>query len=300
MSENKEQQNLPATSEQVNRIVAQGNFLGIKSKDIQSYLGRYADQMAAVLPKHITAERMVAMAANEIARNPAIAKCSTRSLVGAILQASILGFQPVNALGYCYFVPYGGDVQFQVGYKGYLDLARRSGAIKNVYAEVVHEGDEFLYTLGLSRTLEHKPSGKIDTPITHAYAVVEFTNGGMNFVVLTREEIERLRRRSPSQKNGVSGAWATDYEAMAKAKALKQLSKYMPLTVDAVNDGAVIKAEAIGDDGTIDTEDISWQEVDENGEVVPDEGQQAAQQNVEAAAELAKKVAKGQSKMEMQ
>lgn len=256
----------------------QGNLFGMKSADIQEVLGAYKNQMASVLPKHLTAERMIAMAATTIAKNPQIAKCTTSSLIGYVLQASILGFQPVDALGYCYPVPYinkgVNEVQFQIGYKGFIDLARRSGEIKDVYAEVVREGDKFEYTLGLHRDLIHEPSGDISAPITYAYAVVEYKDGGNAFVVLNKAEIERLRKRSPMQSGECKGAWKTDYEAMAKAKALKQLAKYLPLSIDTANaiatDGAVIRQENI-EDGRVKTEDIEYAEINEKtGEIIED------------------------------
>lgn len=128
-----------------------------------------------------------------------------------------------------------------------IELARRSGKIKTVYAEVVREGDVFEVELGLYPTLKHKSSFDSSKPMTHVYAVCHFNDGGHNFVVLSRSEVERLRMRSPMQKGTPSGAWATDYDAMAKAKALKQLSKYLPLNIDQVeaiaSDEAVIKVD---------------------------------------------------------
>lgn len=274
------------------------SFAGMKQKDVQQVLAKYSDQMMAVLPKHLTSERMIAMAATEITRNPAIAGCSTASLVGAVLQASILGFEPVAALGYCYFVPYGKDVQFQIGYKGMLALARNCKGVKTVYAEVVRESDKFVYTLGLHRDLIHEPSGDLNSPITHVYAVAEFENGGNQFIVLSKAEVERLRKRSPMQANGPKGAWATDYDAMAKAKALKQLAKYLPLSInDRANiatDGATLKPDNF-EDGRVKTEDIEYSEVDPStGEVLEQpsiEANKAVNKAKEAAANAAAKAA---------
>lgn len=280
---------------QENKTTAVATFAGMKAKDVQAVLGNYSDQMAAVLPKHLSAERMIAMAATEITRNPAIARCSKASLVGAVLQASILGFQPVAALGYCYFVPYGNDVQFQIGYKGMLALARNCDGVKTVYAEVVRQGDKFEYTLGLHRDLIHEPKGDLNAEVTHAYAVAEFDNGGNVFVVLSRAEIERLRKRSPMQSGEPKGAWKTDYDAMAKAKALKQLAKYLPLSIDKVSniatDGMVIKPENI-ENGHVKTEDITYEEVNETTGEPLEQPSQEAQAAVNKAAELAKAAAK--------
>jgi recombination protein RecT len=256
------------------KVAQKGNLTGLNQGEIGQYLSGMKDRIAQVLPKHLTAERVLQMAATTVHRNPAVAKCTPASLLGSVMQASILGFPPVDALGYCYFVPYGKEVQFQIGYKGYVELARRSGKIKMVYAEVVREGDEFTAAFGLNPILEHKPKFDNGKPFTHVYAVCHFNDGGYNFVILSKKDVERLRMRSPMQKGTPAGAWATDYEAMAKAKALKQLSKYLPLNIDQAEsiatDEAILKPENF-QNGQVKIEDISYEGeyVDaETGEIV--------------------------------
>jgi len=257
------------------RVSQSGSLIGLNQSEIAQYLSGMSERITQVLPKHLTADRVLQMAATTIHRNPEIAKCTPASLLGSIMQASILGFPPVDALGYCYFVPYGKNVQFQIGYKGYIELARRSGRIKMVYAEVVREGDIFTATFGLNPHLYHEPKFDSAKPLTHVYAVCHFIDGGYNFVVLSKKDVERLRMRSPMQKGVPAGAWATDYEAMSKAKALKQLSKYLPLNIDQAEaiatDEAVLKPENF-QNGQAKIEDIVYEDtvcVDaETGEVV--------------------------------
>lgn len=242
----------------MSKATTKGTLAGLKHTDIQTVISGMKAQIAQALPKHITADRIIQMAVTLISRNEKIAKCSAQSLIGALMQASILGFEPVSALGQCYFVPrnnkkkisgkevYVEEVEFQIGYKGYIKLAQNSSEIKMIYAEVVKEGDQFEFELGLEPKLKHipNPDSNGSELMTHVYAVVHYKSGGYNFVVLTRNAVELLRRRSPSQKNGIAGPWATDYEAMAKAKAIKQLAKYMPLSIEIqkafITDEAVI------------------------------------------------------------
>lgn len=99
----------------VAKVKQTGSLAGLTQSDVATYLGGMKDRVSAVLPKHLTADRVIQMAATTIQRNPQIAKCTPASLLGAVMQASILGFPPVDALGYCYFVPYGSSVQFQIG-----------------------------------------------------------------------------------------------------------------------------------------------------------------------------------------
>ena len=250
---NKEEIAERVRKETLQKVQTTGNLSGLKVSQIDTLLTQYLPSIKAALPKHLTPERMIQMSTQLISRNPKIAECSVQSVIGAVMQASILGFEPVEALGYCYFVPYGKSLQFQIGYKGYISLARKSGEIKQLYAEVVRSDDEFSYEIGLNPSIKHIP-GSGDGEVTHVYAVAHFKDGGYQFVVLTRKQVEKLRLRNTSQKATPSGAWATDYEAMAKGKALKQLSKYLPLSIEAshaiVSDEAVINEAAWSKDNT--------------------------------------------------
>lgn len=233
-----------------------GTLAGLKSQDVMTVLESMKASISMALPKHLTADRMLSMATTVISSNPKLAECTAQSLIGAVMQASILGFKPTPILGECYFVPFNNkktlpngrevwqkEVQMQIGYKGYISLARRSGEIKTLYAYPVYENDEFTYELGLEPKLEHKPADGDRGKFTHVYAVAHYKDDGYNFMVLTKGEVEKLRLRNKSQKAKPSGAWATDYETMACAKAIKQLAKYMPLS-DEMNK-AVISDEAI-------------------------------------------------------
>lgn len=284
--------NTPAKKPSVHQRVAKNNSLeGLSQGEIGNYLKGMESRIASALPKHLTADRVIQMAATTIHRNPQIAKCTPASLLGSVMQASILGFPPVDALGYCYFVPYGKEVQFQIGYKGYIELARRSGRVKMVYAEVVREGDEFEAQFGLNPDLKHKPTFDSSKPLTHVYAVCQFNDGGYNFIVLSKSDVERLRMRNPMQKGTPKGAWATDYDAMAKAKALKQLSKYLPLNIDTqtelATDESVLKPESF-ESGKVKPENVHYDEAEivdeETGEVLNPEAQNSTDGNGQSQA----------------
>lgn len=245
-----ENTNLPAAR----KSTVPQTMKGLNSGAVMKLLEAMRPQITSALPKHLSPDRMLQMATTIIVRNPKIAECTTVSVIGAVMQASILGFRPVESLGQCYFVPYGGVCQFQIGYKGYIDLARRSGELKMVYAEVVRKGDEFSYEFGLEPKLIHKPNPDSAGEITHVYGVAHYKDGGYNFIVLTRADVENLRRRNASQKERPSGAWLTDYAGMAKAKAIKQLAKYMPLSdefADAVlsDEAAITSTKAFSNEG---------------------------------------------------
>lgn len=270
-----------AAKPSLSQLIANGGntLKEFKSKDVESLINGYASSIKNILPKVMTPERFIGQVCHIVTSNPDIKACTPSSLIGAVLQSATLGFAPVPTLGYCYFVPYNNrkkdgtyakEVQFQLGYKGTIDLARRSGEIEDVYAEVVYQGDEFSYDLGLKRTLSHRrtdASVEEDNAITHVYGVCHYKDGGFNFVVLTRAQVEKLRMRNPMQKRGLTGAWLTDYAAMAKAKAIKQLAKYMPLTTEIASvfsgDEMVLDKSNFDSDGVLKAEELNYTEYTE-------------------------------------
>ena len=231
-----------------------GTLAGLNSESVMDVLTGMKEQISMALPKHLTADRMLSIATTVISQNPKLAECTATSLIGAVMQASILGFKPTPTLGEVYFVPYGGKVQVQIGYKGYISLARRSGEIKTLYAYPVYENDTFNYELGLNPQLEHKPAEGERGVMTHVYAVARYKDDGYNFMVLSKKDVEKLRKRNPMQKTNPTGAWATDYEAMSCAKAIKQLSKYMPLS-DEMQDAVTTDEKIIDVNSFSNTQD---------------------------------------------
>src|SRR5690606_19283017 len=115
-------------------------------------------QIQAALPKHMTPERMARIVTTEIRKNQGLVKCDRNSFLGAVIQCAQLGLEPGNSLGHAYILPYGKQAQLIVGYRGMIDLARRSGQIVSISARTVHEGDEFAYRYGLEESLTHRPS----------------------------------------------------------------------------------------------------------------------------------------------
>lgn len=169
---------------------------------------KFKAQMQLALPKTLTAERLTRIFLTEFRKTPALLNCDQKSLFGAILQCTALGLESGGALGHCYLLPYGRTCQLIIGYRGMIDLARRSGQIISLYAYVVHEKDEFSYKLGLYPDIEHVPSSEADPgPVTHVYAVAKLKDGGVQFEVMSRAEIEAVRARS---KAGRSGPRVTD------------------------------------------------------------------------------------------
>lgn len=204
---------------------------------------RVVSQMALALPKHMTAERLARIALTEVRKNPQLAKADQASFLGAIMQCAALGLEPGGALGHAYLIPYGREVQFVIGYRGMIDLARRSGQILSIEAHVVHEADSFSCRLGLDPDLQHEPAWDAEDPgeLRFVYAVAKLKDGGTQFEVMSRAQVEAIRKRSKASKNG---PWVTDFESMSKKTVIRQLFKYLPVSIEL--------AQAVGYDEQAD------------------------------------------------
>lgn len=165
-----------------------------------------------------------------VSKTPALQRCSIDSIFQASIHAVELGFYPGSVDGKAYLVPYGNVATLIVGYKGLIDLAYRSGQIKSIQAKVVYDGDTFSYRFGLEQNLEHVPCGNVDpATIKHGYAIVHLLSGGVLFDVMTKDEIDSVRRRS---KASGSGPWVTDYAEMAKKTVLRRVLKLAPFSIE--------------------------------------------------------------------
>lgn len=206
----------------------------------QTIAGLMADpkikaQMALALPKHMTSDRLARIALTEIRKVPTLAKCDQTSFLGAIMQCAQLGLEPGGALGHAYLLPFENrkkgitEVQFIVGYRGMIDLARRSGQIVSLTARTVHENDEFSYQYGLSEDLKHVPATGERGALQYVYAVAKLKDGGVQFEVMSRSDIDKVRAQS---KAGNYGPWQTHYDEMAKKTVIRRLFKYLPVSIE--------------------------------------------------------------------
>ena len=199
-------------------------------------------EIGRALPKHLNPDRMARIALTLIRQTPKLAQCTPESFLGALMTASQLGLEP-GPLGESYLVPYGNQVTFIPGYRGLVKLAWQSGQLKNFDAHVVYANDDFDYEYGLTPFLRHKPTRGTRGEVTDVYAVATLQNGGSAFVVMSLEDVAAIRKRS---KASSSGPWVTDWEAMAKKTAVKQLIRWLPLSTEmqSVNQAAQL-------DGTV-------------------------------------------------
>ena len=214
-----------------------------KEDPVASLIDKMKPQMALALPKHINAERMARIVLTEIRRVPKLADCGRDSLLGAVMTCSQLGLEPGNGLGHAYLLPFdkrqkvngswqtvGTDCQLIIGYRGMIDLARRSGQIVSLSARAVYERDRFAYRYGLDETIEHVPAdGDRGDKLVFVYAVAKLRDGGVQFEVMSRAEVEKVRAGSKAKD---SGPWSTHFEEMAKKTVIRRLFKYLPVSIE--------------------------------------------------------------------
>jgi len=197
------------------------------------------------LVKPEVASRLLRLILVEGALSPAILEATPQSVMRAVFLSAQLQLEPGAVKGELYFIPRKSrikqgnqwvdgpvELQCQIGYKGYLTLARRSGQISMVDAHVVFSGDEYDLRLGTDPAMVHIPKPGIDRTKTQdiiaAYAVVRLRDGSTYFEWLWRDEIEARRGRSDAAKAFDQGKikntpWATDYAAMARKTAIRAL-----------------------------------------------------------------------------
>ena len=213
-----------------------------KQGSVLDYLNneRFKNELASALPKFLDTDHFVRSAITEFRLNPALAECSVPSVLGYFMQAAACGLEPASMLGQCYPVPFRNkktgqrECQFIVGYRGMLSIARRSGEIASVVAEVVHEKDEFTIEYGMEPKLIHKPFIDGDPgAMRGAYVVVRFKGDGVEPVIkyMPKSEIDSHRKRS---KAGSDGPWVTDYDEMAKKTVFRSVFKWLPISIEQI------------------------------------------------------------------
>ena len=190
------------------RSVVIGQLLeNMKLKDkIAHLLCAKQGEIVKMLPRYLNAECLLKVAQIAATTTPALAECDVPSLIGAIGQCAQMGLEPNTVLGHAYLVPFntkrkdsnGGErwvksVQVIVGYKGLIDLARRSGQIVSIAAHEVCQNDKFDLVYGLDEKLVHAPALGERGEIIGFYAIAKLRDGGHVFEFMSRFQVERIR-----------------------------------------------------------------------------------------------------------
>lgn len=196
--------------------------------------------------------------------NNYLMKADPATVIGAAAQAAMLDLPINQSLGFAYIVPYKGAAQFQLGYKGYIQLAQRSGQYVDIGAKTVYEG-ELEYE---NRLLDKFRFGERTGDKVIGYlAYFRLTNGFEKMLFMTLDEMQAHAKKYSQNYKGGTDKWGlADFNVMAEKTVLKRLlSKFGPLSIESVqmsqalsNDGGVI---SMNKDGEFDV-DFSGETID--------------------------------------
>ena len=232
----------------------------------------FVQQLKLALPRAgVTAERLARIAFTEVRRNPKLASCTRESLMGSLMVCAQYGLEPGPA-GFAWLIPYGEDCTFVLGYRGLCQLLWRSKDVAWINCQVVHEKDLFDYSLGAPPRIEFKPSDDDERgKVTHVFAAIGTTSGGIVCQVWPHAKVEKHRKRF--SKAGSGSPWETDWDPMAMKTLLIQASKFAPLSLEA---SAAITLDEKADQGIPQEIDVTppkeeEPETDEHGNPIPDD-----------------------------
>jgi recombination protein RecT len=256
-----------------------GELETIHAKGLLDYVKKQTSSIALALPNSMDPDRFVRIVQNELQKNPQLKECTPRSFMGAVITGAQLGLEP-GPMQQWYPIPFRNhgtmECQFIVGYRGWAALAHRSGVIQGINPRTVFEGDEFRYEYGLDENIIHVPADddKQGDP-THYYVVVRTTNGGRNFVVMTRQAVERHRDRYGKKGGRLVGPWADkdQFETMAWKTCFLKMKAWLPTSVDIMQadsvDGRVVNRLTVDEEPVVDDFDdgevIDGELLDPNG-----------------------------------
>ena len=253
----------------------------MKPKEQIAYLLKTKqNEIAKMLPKHLNAERLLKVAQIAATTTPALAKCDVASLVGAIGQCAQMGLEPNTVLGHAYLVPFNtkrkdgngnerwvNSVQVIIGYKGLIDLARRSGQIVSIAAHEVCTNDKFELVYGLDEKLIHTPALGERGEIIGFYSVAKLKDGGHCFEFMSMRQVQEIMKAT--QSKGKYGPWQDHFTEMGRKTVIRRLAKYLPLSIEFQTAAALDGMAEGGKDQHLDT-------LDGDFAIIPDDAPYAA------------------------
>lgn len=228
-------------------------------------------RFAQSVPAHMSPERMIRVCALSVNKNPKLMECTPMSLLGAMLSCAALGIEPDTPLGHCHLIPFEKkrkegnrwvtdrvEVNLVIGYRGYIDLARRSGNLKSLHADVVYSNDTFEFEYGSNRHLKHVPAPGDRGEKIWAYCHAALDNDEEAFEVIpwndilkTRDGTEAyraaLRQKDRGHTSGYEKSpWVAHENMMARKTAIRLLTKTLPMSIEYANAATLDQMSEVG------------------------------------------------------
>lgn len=229
----------PSTKTEAQKAGPPTTAMQIKSVEALMTTPAIAARLREVKTKYLTPERLTNIMLTEVARPDKsgklslleVAQANPASFLRAMMFCSQLGLEP-GPSGLVHLIPFKGDIQVIIGFKGYINLACRSG-FRAVEADVIHEHDEFDWARGTDPYIKHKPQLQNRGAAIGAYAVAWPEDGGPpRFSVLNLEDIHAARAVSQSFQSG-KGPWFDFEGEMFKKTAIRRGQKQWNLQPDS-------------------------------------------------------------------
>jgi recombination protein RecT len=238
--------------------------LVVQVNNVRNLLDARQGALSEALGKVIPVDYFIRVAMITVQRNPKLLECDRGSLIASLLECAILRLVPDSILGHAYLVPYRvrGVLRVQLipGYRGLIELARRSEKVVDIYARLVYESEPFNLEYGTNQELRHTPlpPGKRGEAIIGAYAIAELVGGIKKFEFMWIEEVDKIKKNSASIKAPES-PWNKHEPEMIKKTVIRRLAKTLPqcprlqkvAAVDTLGDLGISQREVFGGDGDI-------------------------------------------------
>ncbi len=178
--------------------------------------------------------------------NDALSRCEPMSVITAAMQAATLDLPINQSLAQAYIIPYGGVAQFQIGWKGFVQLGQRTGQYKTMNATPVFEG-QIKSQNTFTGDIEFQDAKTSDKKVGYLF-YFKLVNGFEKYCYMTTEECEKHGKRYSQMFKQGKGQWADNFDAMALKTVVKLgLSKWGPLSTE-------MQKALLVDDGVIDVE----------------------------------------------
>ena len=240
-----------------------------KNKSIADLIRMLEPEIKKALPSVITPERFTRMALSALNTTPKLMECSQMSFLAALMSAAQLGLEPNTSLGQAYLIPFINkgklECQFQIGFKGMIDLVYRNSQVQTIQAQCVYENDYFEYELGLNSKLIHRPALKERGNLVLVYALFKLSNGGYGFEVMSKTDLDAHAERYSKGYSSSYSPWKTNYEEMAKKTVIKKVLKYAPLKTEFVR--AMVVDETIKNSIAEDMSEVTCEEIVSDSEI---------------------------------
>lgn len=214
-------------------------------------------EIKKALPSMMSPERFTRIALSALNNTPQLQACTPMSFLAALLNSAQLGLEPNTPLGQAYLIPYKNhgklECQFQIGYKGLIDLAYRNGQMQTIQEQAVYQNDEFFYEYGLDAKLRHRPAFSDRGELIYFYGIFKTVNGGYGFSVMSKNDMDIYAKTYSKAFESDYSPWKSNYEEMAKKTVIKQALKYAPIKTEfqrALSTDETIKSRLSSDMAT--------------------------------------------------